>query len=91
VTTDSSFALPRKIRDESARYGWVHQLAPERKGLPGAPSLPSKARALALDKLYWSIVKAQSFAKGRGPVTTTPDELWAQVPVGELTGVAVAE
>jgi hypothetical protein len=91
VTTDSSFALPRKIRGESAGSGWVHQLAPERKALPGAPRLPSKARALALDELYWSIVKAQSFAKGRGPVTTTPDELWADVPAGELTGVAVAE
>jgi hypothetical protein len=91
VTTDSSFAFPRKIRGRAAGSGWVHQLAPERNALPGAPTLPSKERALALDKLYWSIVKAQSFAKGRGPVTTTPDELWAEVPVGELTGVAVRE
>ena len=91
VTTDSSFALPRKLRGKSNASGWVHQLAPERRTLPGFPRVPSRSRALELDRLYWSIVKAQSFGKGRGPVTTSPDELWVEVPTGELTGVAVPE
>lgn len=91
VTADSSFALPRKVSGKTPRSGWVHQLAPERGKLPGAPKLPAKARALALDKLYWSIVKAQSFGEGRGPVTSSPGELWIDVPPGELTGVLVPE
>ena len=91
VTTDSSFALPRKIRGRAARFGWVHQLSQERAALPGAPALPSRARAIELDERYWSIVKTQSFGRGRGPVTASPDELWIAIPPREPTGVKSAE
>lgn len=91
ATTDSSFALPRKIKGKAARYGWVHQLSRERSALSGAPVLPTRARAIELDELYWSIVKAQSFGRGRGPVTASADELWSEIPPHELTGVTSAE
>lgn len=91
ATSDSSFAFPRKIGGSAARYGWVHQLSRERAALPGAPALPSRARAIELDERYWSVVKAQSFGRGRGPVTASPDELWSEIPLREPTGVKTIE
>jgi hypothetical protein len=91
ATTDSSFALPRKIAGKAAHSGWLHQLSRARAALPGSPTLPSRARALELDEHYWSIVKAQSFGRGRGPVTARADELWGEVPPRELTGVTSPE
>jgi hypothetical protein len=87
ATTDSSFAMPRKLARSARRHDWAHQLTLDLRELPEPQALPARERALLLDKLYLSIVKAQSFSLGRGPVTVSPEELWTEVPADEPTGV----
>jgi hypothetical protein len=87
ATTDSSFAMPRKLERSARRRDWAHQLDLDLSKLPEPVALPTRERALLLDKLYFSIVKAQSFSFGRGPVTASPEELWTTVPADEPTGV----
>jgi hypothetical protein len=89
ATTDSSFAMPRKLERSARRRDWAHQLTLDMRELPEPQALPARERALLLDKLYLSIVKAQSFSFGRGPVTASPEELWTEVPADEPTGVTM--
>jgi hypothetical protein len=48
--------------------------------------LPSRDRALALDRAYRAIVEEQSFDKGREPVLTISQNVYSAVPVGSSTG-----
>lgn len=52
--------------------------------------LPSRARALDLDRAYRAIVLAQSFDKGRDGVLVPARNVYTSVPIGESTGVREA-
>jgi hypothetical protein len=49
--------------------------------------LPSPARALDLDRAYYAIVQAQTFDKGRDAVLARAHNVYADVPLGQSTGV----
>lgn len=141
VTTDSSFAFPRKLEGDQAN-GWYHWTQ-RAKGLNGIPEpqyangvyeythyldinhagdefrenkeviakffgtgstlipaevdtlhhdigtllLPSKERAIALDKAYYLIVQEQSFNKGRDAIIEPPVNIHKTVGEDEATGV----
>lgn len=141
VTTDSSFAFPRKIEADQAN-GWYHwtQRAKGLNGLPepqyangvyeythyldinhagdefrenkeviarfygdgttlipdevdtlhhdiGTLLLPSRERAIALDKAYYLIVREQSFNKGRDAIIEPPVNIHKTVGEDEVSGV----
>ena len=141
VTTDSSFAFPRKLNSDQAN-GWYHwtQRAKGLNGLPepqyangvyeythyldinhagdefrenkeviakfygtgstlipgqvdalhhdiGTLLLPSKERAIALDKAYYLIVQEQSFNKGRDAIIEPPVNIHKTVGEDEASGV----
>lgn len=145
VTTDSSFAFPRKLGGDQA-HGWYHWTQRTRglNGLPeprradgvyeytrylernhagdefrenrevmarffttdgglqskavdalhgdiGSLLLPSPARALALDKAYYLIVREQSFTRGRDALLEPPANIHDFVGDEEPTGVATPE
>ncbi len=50
---------------------------------------PSRQRALMLNKAYWSVVKEQSFIKGREPIVTpaTPLQVHSEVTEDMLTEI----
>ncbi len=50
--------------------------------------LPSADRALALDRAYRAIVRAQSFIFGRDAVLAPATNVYADVPLGQKTGIA---
>jgi hypothetical protein len=52
--------------------------------------LPSPGRALDLDRAYRAIVQAQSFDKGRDVVLAAARNAYANVPLGQSTGVRKA-
>jgi hypothetical protein len=141
VTTDSSFAFPRKLEGDQAQ-GWYHwtQRAKGLNGLPepqyangvyeyvhylainhagdefrentevmdkfiepdgsvnpaaadslhrdiGSLLLPSRGRALALNKAYSLIVKEQSFNRGRDAIIAPPVNIHKTLEIEEPTGV----
>ncbi len=49
--------------------------------------LPSRERALDLDRAYAGIVREQSFAKGRDAVLAASTHVYAEAPRGEKTGI----
>ncbi|MGH8446795.1 MAG: hypothetical protein ACREVL_16105, partial [Solimonas sp.] len=49
--------------------------------------LPSRERALALNKAYWLIVREQSFAKGRDAVLHPAKNVWADIEQDAATGI----
>lgn len=141
VTTDSSFAFPRKLGEEAHQAGWYHwtqkglegikepkyqdgtlqyaeyllqngsanefrnnqevidkfwdasgQLkTAELKKLEGDIShllLPSKERALSLNKAYKVIVDEQSYIYGRDPHIEALDKVvWKEIPEDNATGI----
>jgi len=52
--------------------------------------LPSPARAVALDRAYLAIVRAQTFTAGRDVVLAPSRNVYRRAPVGEKTGVETA-
>jgi hypothetical protein len=53
----------------------------------GTLLLPSRQRALALDKAYWLLVREQSFAAGRDALLEPAQHVLRTVPSGQPTGV----
>jgi hypothetical protein len=53
----------------------------------GTLLLPSRARAIDLDRSYLAIVREQSFALGRDAVIARATHVYVQAPVGEKTGI----
>jgi hypothetical protein len=53
--------------------------------------LPSPARALALNKAYWLLVREQSFTNGRDAVLAPRARMLREVRMGSPTGIEVAE
>ena len=51
---------------------------------------PSPARALALNKAYWSIVREQSFARGRDALLAPATNVLREVHAGAPTGIREA-
>src|SRR5699024_5466167 len=49
--------------------------------------LPSRRRALDLDKAYQAVVKEQSYSQGRDAVLAPRENVWKRVPEGQATGV----
>jgi hypothetical protein len=49
--------------------------------------LPSRERALQLDKAYLSIVRDQSFSKGRDPSLRPAQNVWQEITQDESTGI----
>ncbi|WP_051361790.1 hypothetical protein [Solimonas soli] len=49
--------------------------------------LPSRERALALDKAYWLIVREQSFAHGRDAILRPAHNMWQEVEQNAPTGI----
>ena len=49
--------------------------------------VPSRERALALNKAYWSIVREQSFVHGRDAHVEPVDLAWREVQSGQATGI----
>jgi len=49
--------------------------------------LPSRERALSLDKAYWSIVREQSFTRGRDPLLRPARNVWQEIMQDESTGI----
>lgn len=49
--------------------------------------LPSRRRALDLDKAYQAVVKEQSYSQGRDAVLAPRENVWKRVPEGQTTGV----
>ncbi|MFT4046156.1 MAG: hypothetical protein QM661_05605 [Solimonas sp.] len=50
--------------------------------------LPSRTRALALDKAYWLIVREQSYTQGRDPVLQPAQNVWRDIEQDAATGIA---
>lgn len=50
--------------------------------------LPSRERALALDKAYWLLVREQSFDRGRDPLLAPAANVYREVPLEQSTGIA---
>jgi len=74
---------------------WFEQGKPNAEAIAAADDIvallaPSPARALALDKAYLAIVRAQSFTRGREP-TTTPLTTVHQTIREPSTGLSEAE
>lgn len=49
--------------------------------------MPSRRRALDLNKAYRAVVEEQSYIKGRDAVLAPRKNVWKQIPEGQMTGV----
>lgn len=98
----ASYLLDNHAGDEYRANDELHARFFDAEGKPRAAAfeqlktdlsilmLPSRERALALDKAYLAIVREQSFVHGRDPILRPAQNVWTEVEQDAPTGVTEA-